>query len=76
MKKTKDILIFIFALIVVSAIGYGIFLYFYVQKRYAQSPVNKTELVSKSQSRSGLNSNLVAFLDNPIDLLDFVLTLF
>ncbi|PKG52288.1 hypothetical protein CXF54_04260 [Olleya sp. 1-3] len=55
----------------VSAIGYGIFLYFYAQKRYAESPVTKTELVSKSQPRSGLNSNLVAFLDNPIDLLDF-----
>ena len=71
MKKLIYTLIFIFALIVVSAIGYGIFLYFYAQKRYAESPVTKTELVSKSQSRSGLNSNLVAFLDNPIDLIDF-----
>ena len=51
--------------------GYGFFLYFYVQKRYAESPVNKTELVSESQSENDLNSNLVEFLDNPIDLLDF-----
>jgi hypothetical protein len=71
LRKTKDILIFIFALIVISAIGYGIFLYFYVQKRYAESPVNKTELVSESQTEIDLNSNLVEFLDNPIDFLDF-----
>jgi flagellar basal body-associated protein FliL len=77
LRKTKGILIFIFGLIVISAIGYGIFLYFYVQKRYSESLVNKTELVSESQSESelqseiDLNSNLVEFLDNPIDLLEF-----
>ncbi|MFT4644996.1 MAG: hypothetical protein ACI8ZX_001403 [Planctomycetota bacterium] len=77
LRKTKGILIFIFGLIVISAIGCGIFLYFYVQKRYSKSLVNKTELVSESQSESelqseiDLNSNLVEFLDNPIDLLEF-----
>ncbi|WP_452227649.1 hypothetical protein [Lacinutrix sp. MEBiC02404] len=50
MRKTKDILIFIFALLIISAIGYGIFLYFYVQKKYAEVPENKTELVSESES--------------------------
>jgi uncharacterized membrane protein len=71
LRKTKDILIFIFALLIVSAIGYGIFLYFYVQKKYAEVPENKTELISESQTENNLNSNLVEFLDNPIDLLDF-----
>ena len=71
MRKTKDILIFIFALLIVSAIGYGILLYFYVQKKYAEVPENKTELVSELQSENNLNSSLVQFLDNPIDLLDF-----
>ncbi|RMA67677.1 hypothetical protein [Ulvibacter antarcticus] len=71
MRKTKDILIFIFALIVISVFGYGVFLYFYTQKKYAEIPENKIELVSELQSEINLNSNLVEFLDNPIDLLAF-----
>ena len=40
-QKTKDILIFAFAFIVISTIAYITFLFFYVQKKYAEVPEEK-----------------------------------
>ena len=49
LRKTKDILIFVFAFIVVSALAYMIFLFFYVQKRYAETPENGRTLISETK---------------------------
>lgn len=68
MRKTKDILIFVFVFIVVSALAYMIFLFFYVQKRYAESPKEKTELVNESKSEIISDSHLIKFLEKPINL--------
>ena len=38
MRKTKDILIFVFAFAVIAVIAYAIFLFFYVQHKYAEIP--------------------------------------
>lgn len=50
MKKYKDILIFIFALIIVSAIAYIVFLSFDIQNRYEETPMEKIEVVTSSDS--------------------------
>ncbi|MET2984028.1 hypothetical protein [Aureibaculum conchae] len=40
MRKTKDILIFVFAFAVIAAMAYVIFLFFHVQNKYSESPEN------------------------------------
>ena len=67
LRKTKDILIFVFALIVISAIAYGTFLYFYVQKKYTENPTEITE--SKTEIKTNLK--LIEFLKTPINLENF-----
>lgn len=57
MKKTKDILIFAFALIVISALAYIIFLFFYVQKRYAESPIDNKSIFTESRFLSGFSND-------------------
>ena len=57
MRKTKDILIFVFALIVVSALAYGIFLFFYVQKRYAEGPTELKSIFLESRYLSGISND-------------------
>ncbi|MCF6358905.1 MAG: hypothetical protein L3J54_13980 [Draconibacterium sp.] len=54
MRKTKDILIFVFAFFVIFAIAYGAFLFFYVQKKYAESPKEKTELKNEPTEKVDL----------------------
>lgn len=59
MRKTKDILIFVFAIIVVSALAYVIFLFFYVQKRYAEIPTDQKSIFTESRYLYGIsNDNL------------------
>lgn len=57
MRKTKDILIFVFAIIVVSALAYVIFLFFYVQKRYAEIPTDSKSIFTESRYLYGISSN-------------------
>ena len=65
--KTKDILIFIFALIVISAIAYGTFLFFYVQKKYAETPKENTELISESNQKENKTTEIPEFGKVEID---------
>ena len=59
LRKTKDILIFVFAIIVVSALAYVIFLFFYVQKRYAEIPTDPKSIFTESRYLYGIsNDNL------------------
>ena len=57
MRKTKDILIFVFAIIVVSALAYVMFLFFYVQKRYAEIPTASKSIFTESRYLYGISSN-------------------
>ncbi|OBQ54588.1 hypothetical protein JJL45_14295 [Tamlana sp. s12] len=57
MRKTKNILIFVFAIIVVSALAYVIFLFFYVQKRYAEIPTDPKSIFTESRYLYGISSN-------------------
>jgi hypothetical protein len=57
LRKTKDILIFAFALIVISALAYGIFLFFYVQKRYAESPTDVKSIYTESRYLYGISND-------------------
>ena len=57
MRKTKDILIFVFTLIVISALAYGIYLFFYVQKRYAESPTELKSIYTESRYLSGFSND-------------------
>ncbi|KJD31007.1 hypothetical protein PW52_16890, partial [Tamlana sedimentorum] len=57
LRKTKDILIFVFAIIVVSALAYVIFLFFYVQKRYAEIPTDTKSIFTESRYLYGISSN-------------------
>ncbi len=52
-------------------LAYAIFLHFYVQKRYAESPDDKNELVVNSKSELESDSHLTDFLENPINLQAF-----
>lgn len=71
MTKTRDILNFIFAFAVIVAIGFGFYLFYDIQRKYAESPDKKTELILESKLETKPNSKLMEFLEKPIDLQTF-----
>jgi len=71
LTKTRDILNFIFAFAVIVAIGFGFYLFYDIQRKYAESPDKKTELILESKLETKPNSKLMEFLEKPIDLQTF-----
>lgn len=50
-------MIFVFTLIVISALAYGIYLFFYIQKRYEESPTELKSIYTESRYLSGFSNN-------------------
>lgn len=69
MKKSKDILIIIFLVLVISVLIYLVSMSFHVQKEYREIPIEKNEVVKTP--KLDVNSSLVEFLKSPIDLQKF-----
>lgn len=69
MKKSKDILIIIFLVLVISVLIYLVSMFFHVQKKYREIPIEKNEVVKTP--KLDVNSSLVEFLKSPIDLQKF-----
>lgn len=56
MSRVKDILIFIFTTIVISGISYILFLFFYVQKKYEETPNEHNRPMSETKvEEKGIN---------------------
>jgi len=71
LRKSYDILIIIFVILVVSAIFLTLYGLNYIQKKYDGNPEEYIEFVSQSKSEVKPNRNLVEFLENPIDLNEY-----
>jgi hypothetical protein len=71
MIKTKDVLIFVFALFMIFIIGFGFYLLNDIQKNYKEIPNEVIENKNNSKFEIQQNPKLMEFLENPIDLKEF-----
>ena len=72
MRKVLKILLIIASIGAIFFIGFLILGIIAIQDKYEPEQIeNKTEVVENQQTESIINTNLIEFLENPIDLLAF-----
>jgi hypothetical protein len=59
LKKTKDILIFIFAFVVIFAIGFMFYMVNHIQKKYAGEPYEQKTILSSSRYLCGFSNDSI-----------------
>ena len=72
LRKVLKILLIIASIGAIFFIGFLILGIIAIQDKYEPEQIeNKTEVVENQQTESIINTNLIEFLENPIDLLAF-----